>query len=125
MADSSGLSGYVKVARSTSSASPAAANVEVKRAVINAATSGDNTIVSAVAGKKIRLLSLFYMAAGTVKVRLENGAAGTALTGQMEHTAQTDMVLPPNEDGWFETAAGQLLNMELSGAISVDGALTY
>ena len=97
----------------------------VKRAAIDAASSGDNTLVAAVTGKKIRVLSLFYLAAGTVTTRFESGAGGTALTGQLQHTAQTGMVLPDNPHGWFETAAGSLLNLELSGAVSVDGALTY
>ena len=111
-------SGYINVPGLTQPA-------QVKYAVINAAGSGDNTIVAAVTGKKIRVISLFYMAAGTVNVRFESGAGGTALTGQMEHTAQTGIVLGTNEDGWFETAAGSLLNLELSGAISVDGSLSY
>jgi hypothetical protein len=97
----------------------------VKRAVINAATSGNNELVAAVVGKKIRVLSFFYLAAGTVSVRFESAADGTALTGQMEHTAQTGIMAPRNRDGWFETVAGQALNLELSAAISVDGALSY
>lgn len=125
MADSTGFSGYVKVPRTAASTSPGAANQIVKYAIIDAAGSGDNTLVAAVTGKKIRVTSLFYLAAGTVTVRFESGAGGTALTGQMQHTAQTGAVLPMNEDGWFETAAGALLNMELSAAISVDGSLSY
>lgn len=117
MADSSGLTGYIKGTNGH--------NLQVKYAAIDAATSGDNTIVAAVAGKKIRVVSLFYFAAGTVNVRFESGAGGTALTGQMQHVAQTGAVLPMNEDGWFETAAGALLNLELSGNVSVDGSLSY
>jgi hypothetical protein len=33
--------------------------------------------------------------------------------------------LPFNPVGWFETAAGELLNLELSAGVSVDGCLTY
>ena len=106
-------------------AGTSAVPVTVKYAKIDAATSGDNTLVAAVTDKKIRVLSLFYLAAGTVTTRLESGAGGTALTGQMEHTTQTGIVLPFNEGGWFETAAGTLLNLELSAAISVDGSLSY
>jgi hypothetical protein len=103
----------------------AATPLPVKYAIIDAASSGDNTIVPAVTGKKIRVLSLYYLAAGTVTVRFESGAGGTALTGQMQHTAQTGCVLGENDHGWFETASGELLNLELSGAISVDGCLSY
>ena len=97
----------------------------VKHAKIDAASSGNNTLVAAVSGKRILVVSLYYLAAGTVNVRFESGADGTALTGQAEHTAQTGAVLPYNEYGWFVTAKNELLNLELSAAISVDGALSY
>lgn len=96
-----------------------------KFAKIDAASSGDNTLVAAVTSRKIRVLALFLMAAGTVTVRLESGAGGTALTGQMELTAQNGFTLPFSPVGWLETASGVLLNLELSGAVSVDGALVY
>lgn len=99
--------------------------VTPKFAVIDAATSGDNTLLAAVSAKKIRVLAMFLVAAGTVNVRLESGAGGTALTGQMNLVANTGFVLPYNPAGWFETASNTLLNMELSGAISVDGSFTY
>lgn len=96
-----------------------------KFAVIDAATSGDNTLVSAVASKKIRVLAVFLIAAGTVTARFESGASGTALTGQMNLIANTGFVLPFSPVGWFETAVNTLLNLELSGAVSVDGSLVY
>ena len=100
--------------------------VTVKYAAIDFAGSGDNTLVAAVAGKKIRVLSLFLVAAGTVTVRFENGAGGTALTGQMNLVANTGFALPHNPHGWFQAGTDNtLLNMELSAAISVDGSLTY
>ena len=99
--------------------------VTPKFAIIDAASSGDNTLVAAVTSKKIRVLALFLVAAGTVTVRFESGAGGTALTGQMNLIANTGFVLPHNPVGWFETAVATLLNLELSAAISVDGSLTY
>jgi len=98
---------------------------DIKYAKIDHATSGDNTVVSAVTGKKIRVIALFLVSAGTVNVRFESAAGGTALTGQMNLIANTGFVLPFNPAGWFETVASELLNLELSGAISVDGSLTY
>jgi hypothetical protein len=79
---------------------------EVNLTVIDAAGNGDKTLVAAVSGKKVRVLSCFLIAAGAVNVRFESGAGGMALTG------------------WFETASA-LLNPELSGAVRVDGCLTY
>lgn len=96
-----------------------------KFASIDVASSGDNTIVAAVNPKKLRVLSVFLVAAGAVNVRFESGAGGTALTGQMNLAANGGFALPFNPLGWFETASNTLLNLELSGAVSVDGCLTY
>lgn len=94
-------------------------------AAIAAASSGDNTLVAAVAGKKIRVLGFFMVAAGTVTARFESAAGGAALTGQMPLAANTTVGPGYNPLGWFETVAGQLLNLELSGATAVAGAVTY
>lgn len=100
--------------------------VTVKYAVIDHAASGDNTVVAAVTGKKIRVVFLHLIAAGAVTIRWESGASGTALTGQMNLPANGGMALDFNPCGWFaETAAGSLLNLELSAAVSVDGSLGY
>jgi hypothetical protein len=93
--------------------------------VVDHATSGDNTLLAAVAGQRIIVHQLFLVAAGAVNVRFESGTGGTALTGQMNLAANGGLVLPFNEKGWFETAQNTLLNLELSGAVSVDGALKY
>lgn len=97
----------------------------VKFAVIDAATLGDNEIVAAVPGKRIRVLSVVLVAAGTVTARFESGAGGTALTGQMVLATSSVVTLPYSPHGLFQTAAGQALNLELSDAVSVDGCLSY
>lgn len=97
----------------------------VKRAVVDCATSGDNTIVAAVTGKAIRIISGYVVAANAVTARWESGAGGTALSGQMNLAQYGGIVWPPNPYGWAQTAAGALLNLELGGAVSVDGAIQY
>lgn len=93
---------------------------------IDAATSGDNTLLAAQgSGNKIRVHQLMLVSAGTVNVRFESGAGGTALTGQMNLVANTGFVLPYSPIGWFETAGNALLNLELSAAVSVDGVCAY
>lgn len=94
-------------------------------AVIDHATSGDNTLLAAVAGRRIRVHALYLISAGTVTARFESGAGGTALSGQINLVANSGFVLPHNPTGWFETAINTLLNLELSGAVSVDGGFTY
>lgn len=93
--------------------------------VIDHASSGDNTIVAAVANRAIVVQAVMLVTAGAVNVRFESGASGTALTGQMNLAANGGFVLPFCEEGWFECATNTLLNLELSGATSVDGVLIY
>jgi len=95
----------------------------VKFAVIDAATSGNNELVAAVTGMRIKVVALCIVAAGAVTARLESGAGGTALTGQMALPANGILVWP--EGSWVMTAVGQNLNLELSGAVSCDGCLVY
>jgi hypothetical protein len=97
----------------------------VKYAVIDAASSGDNELIAAKSGVKFRVLNAFLVAAGAVNTRFESGAGGTALTGQMNLTTNSGFALPYAENGWFETAVGESLNLELSDAVSVDGSLAY
>lgn len=119
------LIGRISASNETSTVYNGTTAITPKFASIDVATSGDNTLVAAVTSKKIRVLSLTLVAAGTVNVRFESGAGGTALSGQMNLVANTGFVLPYNPVGWFETASGTLLNLELSAAVSVDGMLTY
>jgi hypothetical protein len=97
----------------------------IKRAIIAAASSGNNEIVAAVTGKIIRVYQLVVVSAGTVTTRWESAADGTALTGQIPLVANSGYAPPWNPMGHFETAAGQALNLELSGAIAVAGWLSY
>lgn len=101
------------------------ATQDIFRAVIDDATSGNNTIVDAVAGKKIRVYDVVLIAADAMTVRFESGAGGTALTGQMTVGAGSGFAPGFNPMGHFETAAGDLLNLELSSAVSADGWLMY
>jgi hypothetical protein len=65
------------------------------------------------------------VATASVIARFEDGAGGTALTGQMNLALNSGFTLPYNPAGWFETTANTLLNLELDSANSVDGSLTY
>ena len=99
---------------------------EAQYASVSAATAGNNTLVAAVVGKKIRVLSAVLVASGGANtVRFESDDDGTSLTGQMDLAADGQLVLSLNGFGWFETVAGELLNLELSGATAVEGCLVY
>lgn len=96
-----------------------------KRKVIDHAVSGDNEIIAAVAGAKLRVLNFALVAAGAVTARFESAAGGTALTGQMQIGANGLFTPGYDPAGHFETVAGEALNLELGSAVSVDGWLTY
>lgn len=94
---------------------------------INDASSGDNTIVAAVgAGKRIAVWAVLVVSDGTVDVRFEDGAGGTAFTGQIPLQAREGFAhaaggLVPLWVG----SANTLLNLELSAAINVHGHVSY
>ena len=97
-----------------------------KFAAIAAASSGDNTVIAApAAGLKIRVWGLVIVADGTVDARFEDGAAGTALTGQCALSVSSGYTMPIGEFPWWELTAATLLNLELSGAVGVNGTIVY
>lgn len=98
---------------------------EHKFAAISASGSGNNTVVSAVTSRKIRVLALAMMAVTAVNAKFQSGASGTDLTGLFYPAANGGFVLPFNPQGWFETTSGALLNLNLSGAVAVGGCLLY
>lgn len=99
--------------------------VTPKFVAISAASSGNNTLISAVGSKKIRVLAASFIANAAVNVKFQSGAGGTDLTGLFYLAANGGAVLPYNPVGWFETAVTTLLNMNLSGAVAVGGCITY
>lgn len=97
----------------------------VKYEKINANTSGDNTLLAAVTGKRIRVLAVNIICTTAGDVRFESGASGTALTGQYPVAANGGFVLPYSPVGWFQTASATLLNLELSGTLDCNGSFVY
>lgn len=92
---------------------------------VNASSSGNNTLVAAVTGKRIVVVSGFIMAAADVTATFQSGAGGTALCGPESLPAKGGFVLPFNPNGWFETTEGALLNLNLGGAVQVGGVINY
>ncbi len=98
---------------------------EIQYAAFDFSNAGNNTLVGAVSGKKIRVMSLFLVPASAMDVRFEDGAGGDPLSGVMNQGAKEPLVLGWNAGGWFETSAGALLNLELGGAQQTSGCLSY
>ncbi len=105
---------------------PALGISAVQYAAIAADALGANTLVAAVAGERIRVVSLVLVASGGANTaQLQSGAGGLALTGAMDLINNGQLVLPYQAAGWCETGAGDLLNLDLSAAALVAGMVGY
>lgn len=97
---------------------------DVKYAVIAATTtSGDNTIVAAVSGKKIRVLNYVVLSSGNSTITWESNNT-TALSGAMNTQAMDQLVSGYSSDGHFETVAGEALTAAIGGN-AYQGHLSY
>lgn len=96
-----------------------------KYAPISCASSGSNTLIAAVPSRQILVLSVALIASGPVGITFKSAAAGAALTGEILLLANGGFVLPHNPYGWFITALGELLSLNLSLAVAVGGCLSY
>lgn len=103
-------------------------SLRVSFAKIACASSGDNTLVAAVASKKIRVISLFMVANNDVVAYFVDGN-DTAIAGDgsngIDLTANSGFSLNFNPGGWFETGSGYSLDVNLDGAVTVAGSLSY
>lgn len=102
----------------------AGVSLPVKQAFINASASGDTSIVALVAGKAIRVLSYELTANGAVNVHFRSNSTVISST-KYSNQAGWGLVRSYNPHGYFETTAGQALQINLSGAVAVGVQVTY
>jgi hypothetical protein len=96
----------------------------IKYAKIAAASNGSNELVAAVTSKKIRLISYNFIGSGAVNAKFQS--ASTDKSGLKYIAAAGGGICAPfNPGGWLETASGEALNLNLSGAVAVGGELSY
>ena len=98
--------------------------VPIQYACVNG-SSTDNTLVSIISGKKIRIIGALFVAAGTVNMTLQSGTGGTALIGPIPLVANGGFILQEANHGHTETGQGVLLNMHLDAAVAVTGYVKY
>lgn len=91
----------------------------------SATTSGDNTIIAAVTGRKIRVLSFYMWAASSVNLKWTSSTTSDLTKLFYMATGELGKVFPMNEAGWFETVAGELLGANLSGSVIVSTGGVY
>lgn len=98
----------------------------VQSAVINTSTSGDNTIQAAAgAGKRIAVIGYHIVSDGTTDIRWEDGASGTAKTGQIPLQAREGIVAGYGFQPMWVGSANTLLNLELTAAVNVHGQVSF
>ena len=105
--------------------SPSGELLNVLYAPINASSLGNTTVVAAVPGKSIYILSMEFLCAGAVTVEWQSGASGTVISKGQAFPLGGGKVLPWNPCGWGATASGVLLNVNLSAAVQVSGSIQY
>lgn len=99
--------------------------VFVKRAIANvsASTTG-GTIVAAVPGKRIRVVSMAMVSGGTATSVTILGNT-TALSPAIPMGVNGVFVLPFSEHGWLETAVGEGLKVTTGTGSTTGIAVTY
>ncbi len=106
-------------------------NSVIKYANIDETGVAANELVAAVAGATIRVLSLFISATttGAFNFQDDTGSPVTLLGGTRNvnlstTAANSNMVLPYNEGGWFETSVGKALDINMASG-TFAGCLSY
>lgn len=104
---------------------------KLEDAPFGTASSGDTTIITGVANKKIRVhQGIIHAATATdFHFKSEDGSViyGNA-TNEPKIGSTSDaggFIIPPSDDGWFETKSGQGLVINLGSAVAVSGILNY
>lgn len=99
---------------------------EASSAVINTASSGDNTIVAGVAGQTIRVLEMMLTAHAATNLTFKDGS--TALTGAMELTAagaSFNFFIVCNGAPHFITSKGNNFVINNSNAVQLSGYILF
>lgn len=97
----------------------------VKYAKIDIAGADSDTVISAVASKKFKVLGYVIGCAGATTITFEDGDL-TDLTGNISLAANAILAVAPHELGQFETpTANKNLQILKSAAVDCDGHITY
>ncbi len=90
---------------------------------LSPSASGDTTVVAAIANAKIRVLNLAVVSTLANVITFKSGS--TTISGAFPLGANGGLVLDFNEHGWFETAAGEALVINMGTATATGLQLKY
>lgn len=96
---------------------------ELAEAKIDFSTTGDNTIVAAVAAQTIRLHKIFFVVSADTNITIKDGASG--LTGVITMKAGGSFVLDMDGDPWFTCSTNTALVINQSGTAQISGRVYY
>lgn len=92
-------------------------------ASIDFSNTGDNTVISAVAGKTIRIFRIFFVCSAATEITIKNGT--TALTGAMSMGQNGGFTLDYQAEAWFTATAGNAFVISQSGTAQISGRIYY
>ena len=95
----------------------------VKNKYIDASSIGTTEVVAAVSGKSINVLSVAIVSKLSNDVKFLSAA--NQISSTMPLGANGGFVLPYNVYGWFNTAEGEALNINLSAATATGVMINY
>lgn len=91
---------------------------------INFASSGDNIVIAAIAGRPLNVYGIAFTVAGATNITFKNGA--TAQSGAIQFTAAGgSMYLTQNDVVWYYADPGNNFIMNSSVAVQVSGTIWY
>ena len=94
-----------------------------------AASTTDSILVAAVAGRKIRVLSVIINQGDTtpssVQFNSKPAGSGTSIFAPLKAAANGGFVIPENSGGWFETNVGDGLSVTTGAGSTTSVAVTY
>lgn len=104
---------------------PAAAlrDSNLQTSVVSFNSTGDNTIIAAVANQGIRVYKIFFVADATTTIVFKNGS--TALSGSIPLFAGGAFVLDVSQEPWFMTSIGSAFVINQSGTANVGGQIYF
>jgi hypothetical protein len=94
-----------------------------RNVAVNPSTATTTTIAAAVTNKKYRVLSVAVVS--TIANSVNFGSNASAISAVFPLGANGGIVLPFNEHGWFETNAGEALNVVTSAASATGVQVQY
>jgi hypothetical protein len=89
----------------------------------NPSGTGNTAVVAAVAGARYRVLSVALVSTLANNVKFQSNTTDISATFPLG--ANGGFILPFNEHGWFQTAVGEALNVNLSVATATGVQVQY